>query len=84
VASLSYDLKITGFDSGRLASYAHAEPGLGGDNSLTVTLPEDELIAEFGLVPETLRVAVRVEQDVPADAWLDAAEAGAAAQVSRG
>jgi hypothetical protein len=74
MASLSYDLTITGFDSGRLASYACTEPGIGGDNSLTVALPEDELVSEFGMVPETLRVTVRVEQDRPAEAWLTAYE----------
>jgi hypothetical protein len=71
VASLIYDLKITCFDaqlSARRATYMHTEPGLGGDNQLIVTLPEDELVAEFGLVPETLRMTVRVEDDVPADA----------------
>lgn len=76
MASLAYDLKITG-RAGRTATYDHTGPGLGGDNHLTVVLPAGELISESGLVPETLRVTVRSEDDVPADAWLDAAGSAA-------
>lgn len=71
MASLLYTLSLTTF-ADRAATYICTEPGLGGPDSLTVVLPEDELVSEFGLVPVSLRVAVRVDSDTgPADAWLD-------------
>lgn len=71
MASLVYDLPITEFDSRpfeRIATYACS----GSYGQLSVALTEDELMSEFGLVPQSIRVAVRVTHDVPAAAWVDA------------
>lgn len=70
MASLVYDLNLLGFDHHpfeRLASYASS----GGYGRLAVSLTEDELVSEFGLVPRSLHVVVKVTGDVPADAWLE-------------
>jgi hypothetical protein len=74
MASLVYDLPLTEFDARpfeRLATYGTR----GSFGQLTISLTEDEMLAEFGTVPRSIRVTVRVTEDTPADAWLDASDA---------
>lgn len=74
MSSLVYDLDLTGYrsftESGsvrREALYQHTEPGTGGTFRLAVTLPQDELVSGFGLVPGELRMTLQVsEVTVPA------------------
>ena len=75
MAALVYDLNLAEFDHRpfeRSATYACS----GEYGRLTVTLTEDELVAEFGLVPSVLHVIVKDLADIPADAWLDAPSQG--------
>ena len=70
MASLVYDLPIAEFDARpfeRAAEYVSS----GGFGQLSVRLTEDELVAEFGLVPQSIRIIVRVEHDISAGEWLD-------------
>jgi hypothetical protein len=74
MASLVYDLSLTEFHTHPVPQAEYAYYGDGGLPHLMVLMPEGELVSEFGLVPESLHVVVKVTADVPADAWLDAGD----------
>jgi hypothetical protein len=71
MASLVYDLPIAGFDARpfeRAAEYASS----GDFGQFSVRLTEDELLGEFGVVPQSIRVVIRVGNDIPpAGAWVN-------------
>jgi hypothetical protein len=71
MSSLVYDVPGKGFSAGSgLVTYAG--PGVLGI-SIAVTLRIGDLMGEFGIVPASIQVAVRVRPDAaPMDAWLDA------------